>query len=151
MDEGLEGDEMDLPSIREHPVRPTPVAEFDRQTPFWNLFKKFDELYSNLPNLSMREVDAKIVELYDQVVDAATMAGISRMSVAKLQCCGKTRTWTEVNDPGKSQVMPAQNSEKKFKLGDTLKKIFSWLGFKPCDGCERRRRWLNRIGWGKKQ
>lgn len=147
MSEEFEGDEMDLPSIREHPVKPTPIAELDRQAPFWKLFKDFSILYSNLPDMPMREVDQRIVELYDGILEAATMVGISRMSVPKLLCCGKTRAFP--SDPDRSQIMEPIVSVKKFRLGDFLKKIFSFFGLKACDGCERRRRFLNRIGWGK--
>ena len=65
-----------------------------KQKPFWPMIKKMEDLFWALPNLSLRQVDERLEKIYEDILDAAGAAGISRMSVPRWrECCGKKRVW----------------------------------------------------------
>lgn len=125
-----------------------------RQAPFLELIEQFHKLFWELPNLTTRDVDQRLQPMFDNLMNAAATVGISRNSVPSLkECCGKKRVWPD--ELNKSSIFtPVQESVVQLDpkapaggLGDFFKKVFSFFGFKPCEGCERRRRWLNSIRW----
>ena len=126
------------------PEKPEYVPDLvSRQAPYLDLIQMFHKLNDELPTLTTREVDDRLGPMFDKLMDAAAFMGISRISVPQLkECCGKRRVWPDELDH--TQVVPLP---PKKGLGDVLKWIFSWFWLKPCDGCERRRIWLNAIRW----
>lgn len=116
-----------------------------RQAPFMELIELYHKLFWELPNLNTRDVDTRIQVMFEKLMEASSVVGISRNSVPSLkECCGKKRVWPD--DLGKSQFgIPSVQDRQG--LGDLLKKFFGLFGAKPCDGCERRRRWLNGVRW----
>ena len=125
--------------------RPTLIADMAaRQAPYLDLIGLFHKLFWELPGLTQKEVDDRLQPMYEKLMEASATVGISRLSVPSLkECCGKKRVWPDAL--GKSQAM--EIVQDTGGLGDVLKKIFSLFGAKPCEGCERRRRWLNGIRW----
>jgi hypothetical protein len=81
------------------------------------------------------EVDRHLEKIYDGILTMAATVGVSAFSLPKLcAACGRKK-----REPGGS---PA---DENVGLGDVIKTFLTWLGFRSCEGCERRRRWLNRI------
>jgi hypothetical protein len=149
MDDFLEesdGDRQAIQAKRNEATSSSIIKEMaTRQAPFLDLVEQFHKLFWELPNLTTRDVDQRLQPMFDKLMDAAATVGISRMSVPSLkECCGKKRVWPD--DLNKSQVVPAVPRDAG-GLGDILKKTFSWFGATPCEGCERRRKWLNSIRW----
>jgi hypothetical protein len=115
-----------------------------RQAPFLALIDLYHKLFWELPNLTTRDVDARLQVMFDKLMEASATVGISRLSVPALKaCCGYKRVWPDELE--KAQAMEVVKDAGG--LGDLLKKIFGLFGAKPCEGCERRRRWLNGIRW----
>lgn len=147
MDEFLEESDGDRQAIESRKVKRTTLIDdmLARQAPFLDLIELHHKLFWELPSLSSRDIDARLKVMFEKLMEASSVVGISRNSVPSLkECCGKKRVWPD--DLGKSQtgLAPVQD---RGGLGDLLKKIFSAFGAKPCEGCERRRRWLNGIRW----
>jgi hypothetical protein len=114
-----------------------------RQAPFLDLIELYHKLFWELPNLNTRDVDVRLQAMFDKLMDASSVVGISRNSVPSLkECCGKKRIWPDAI--GQSGILPTVQSSG---LGDLVKKVIGWIGIKPCKGCEQRRRWLNGIRW----
>ena len=109
------------------------------------IIARMHDLYWDLPQLTTREVDTRLQELFDLTMDAAATAGISRMSVPRLmECCGKKRAWPE-------DQKKAQDEKLGWGAGDIVRRITRFFGFGHCEACERRRLLLNRIfRFGKK-
>jgi hypothetical protein len=108
------------------------------QLPFMRTIARMHDLYWDLPNLTTKEVDVRLQELFDLTMEAAATAGISRMSVPRLQeCCGKKRAW-----PGEA---PAVEQQLGWGAGDIVRRITRFFGFGHCEACERRRKLLNKI------
>lgn len=53
--------------------------------------------------------------------------------------------WREFNERRKVFVEPNATPAKARGLGDTIAKITSAVGIKPCGGCNRRKAMLNKI------
>lgn len=51
--------------------------------------------------------------------------------------CGCGRLYKSVNDTG--------TPKKSRGLGDTIAKLTTAIGIKPCGGCKERQEWLNRM------
>ena len=114
-----------------------------RQAPFIVLINDFERLYWDLPNLTTKQVDDRIGPMYERVLEAAAYHGISAITAPKLrECCGKVRTW-----PGGVVTGEALG----WGLGDIVRRFTRALGFRSCEGCERRRLWLNSISWWSKK
>lgn len=114
----------------------------ERQKPFVSLINQFEALFWDLPKLTTRDVDARIKPMYDELLKAASYHGISSMTAPRLvECCGKTRTWPDGQKTG--EVLG-------WGLGDIVRRITRAMGIRHCEGCERRRLWLNAISWWKK-
>lgn len=122
------------------PVRLELARSIERnQLPFMRIIAKMHDLFWDLPNITTRDVDVRLQELFDLTMDAAAQQGISRMSVPKLQeCCGKKRVW-----PGEAAAPP--EGKLGWGLGDIVRRITRFFGFGHCEACERRRKALNRI------
>jgi hypothetical protein len=145
-DEFLEESDGDRKAIElQKAKRTTLIADMSaRQAPYLDLIALYHKLFWELPEISTRDVDARLQVMFDKLMEVSATVGISRLSVPSLkECCGKKRVWPD--ELGKSQIMEAVKDAGG--LGDLLKKIFSLFGAKPCEGCERRRRWLNGIRW----
>lgn len=109
------------------------------QLPFLRIIARMHDLYWDLPNLTTREVDVRLQELFNLTMDAAATAGISRMSVPRMQeCCGKKRIWPGEADEKKEQPLG-------WGVGDIVRRITRFFGFGHCEACERRRILLNKI------
>jgi len=144
MNEDFEFDPLDHPT--EIPVKPptgAPVrlelAETITRTqlPFMRMIARMHDLFWDLPSMTTRDVDARLQELFELLMDAAATAGISRMSVPQLkECCGKVRVWP--------REAPAEEP-LGWGLGDIVRRITRFFGFGHCEACERRRKALNRI------
>jgi hypothetical protein len=108
------------------------------QLPFMRMIARMHDLFWDLPNVTTRDVDGRLQELYELLMDAAATAGISRMSVPQLrECCGKKRVW-----PGEP---PKVDGALGWGLGDIVRRITRFFGFGHCAKCEERRKALNRI------
>ncbi len=147
MDELFYFDPLDRPM--ELPVKPPSGAPVRlilsetvtrNQLPFMRMIARMHDLFWDLPNMTTRDVDARLEELYELLMDAAGTAGISRMSVPRLkECCGKARVW-----PG--EPLPAPTEEPLgWGVGDIIRRITRFFGFGHCKKCEERRKALNRI------
>jgi hypothetical protein len=115
------------------------LAMARRQQPFHELVGQFHKMFEEIPNLTLREVDARHMEMFATLLEACEAVGISKMSVPPLkECCGKKRVWKEPADGG-------------LRLGDRIAWILTKLGFKKCEGCVKRQAALNRfrLPWGK--
>ena len=147
MDEIFDFDPLDRPA--EIPVKPPSGAPVRlilsetitrNQLPFMRMIARMHDLFWDLPSMTTRDVDARLQELFELLMDAAGTAGISRMSVPRLaECCGKTRIWpdgvkTEIEEPPLG-----------WGLGDIVRRITRLFGFGHCKKCEERRHALNRI------
>lgn len=116
-----------------------------RQAPFLDLIELHHKLFWELPNLSPKEVDERLKVMFEKLMEASSVVGISRNSVPSLkECCGKKRVWPNEMPDGRSGILPAV---QKTGLGDLIKRLAEWFGIKSCEGCERRRKWLNGIRW----
>jgi hypothetical protein len=78
------------------------------------------------------QVDAHLEKIYDLIKNLAGLVGISAFSLPRI-CgdCGRKRRQSVPDGP--------------VGLGDVLAVFFSWLGFRKCEACERRRQALNRF------
>jgi hypothetical protein len=105
------------------------------QLPFMRMIARMHDLFWDLPNVTTRDVDVRLQELYELLMDAAATAGISRMSVPQLrECCGKKRVW------------PGDPVEKLgWGLGDIVRRITRLFGIGHCEKCEERRKAWNKI------
>jgi len=111
-----------------------------RQVPFMLLIGKFHDLFWDLPKITTRNVDARLQEMYELLMQASASAGISRVSVPRLrECCGKKREWPD------GTVTGEQEKKIWWGLGDIVFRITRFFGFKHCPACERRRKFLNEI------
>lgn len=83
------------------------------------------------------EADRHLETIYDGILRMAATVGVSAFSLPKLcAACGRKK-----REPGGSRADASESPG----LGDVVKTFLSWLGFRSCEGCERRRRWLNRV------
>lgn len=145
MEEFLEESDGDRKAIElKKAQKTTLIADMSaRQAPFLDLIGQFHKLFWELPNLTTRDVDARLQAMFEKLMEASATVGISRNSVPSLkECCGKKRVWPD--EIGQSGILP---TVQKSGLGDLIKKLTELCGIKPCEGCERRRRWLNGIRW----
>ena len=126
------------------PVAPGLVDEIRlRQKPLISLINAFESLYWDLPNLTTRQVDERLQPMYADLLEAASHHGISAITAPKLrECCGKVRTWPDGSTTGEALG---------WGLGDIVRRLTRALGFRSCEGCERRRLWLNSISWWSKK
>ncbi len=135
---------MDLAQIKTAPTK-TPTESswlktavqktVDRQQPFFELAAQFHRLFEEIPQMTTREVDVRIKEMFGTFLDSCERVGISKMSVPQLkECCGRKRIWKDEADG------PAG-----LRLGDKLAWILSKLGFKSCEACKRRQEALNQL------
>lgn len=122
------------------PVRLELSQSIERnQLPFMRIIARMHDLFWDLPNITTRDVDVRLQELFELTMDAASQVGISRMSVPKLkECCGKKRVW-----PGEVAVLA--DEKLGWGVGDIVRRITRFFGFGHCEACERRRKLLNRI------
>lgn len=129
------------------PVRLELAQAIERnQLPFMRIIARMHDLFWDLPNITTRDVDQRLQELFDLTMDAASQVGISRISVPRLsECCGKRRVW-----PGEKPEAAA-DPVLGWGLGDIVRRITRFFGFGHCQKCEERRKALNRIfRFGKK-
>lgn len=110
------------------------LAMARRQQPFHELIGQFHKMFEEIPNLTVREVDARHVEMFSTLLEACETVGISKMSVPPLkECCGKKRVWKDQAPTG------------GLRLGDKVAWILTKLGFKKCEGCKKRQEAMNRF------
>jgi hypothetical protein len=103
-----------------------------RQKPYFILIDRFQKLFYDLPDISVKEVDAQVREMYDVLMEACEGVGISRISIPQLkECCGKKRVW--------------KDEPKGLRIGDKIAWLFDKLGIKKCEGCKKRQEALNKI------
>lgn len=130
-----------LPEGARKPAAPAPpelktvvMRTVARQQPFFDLIAQFHQLFEEIPQMTTREADAKVQEMFSTFLEACEVVGISKMSIPPLkECCGKRRQWKDEEKPG------------GLRLGDRLAWLFSKLGFKPCAGCKKRQAALNNL------
>jgi hypothetical protein len=86
--------------------------------------------------------DLHLEKIYDSILTLAGTVGISAFSLPKLcASCGRKKRG--------EATLPRPGDEKPAGLGDVIKVVLSFFGIrKKCEGCERRRRSLNRIRFG---
>ena len=103
-----------------------------RQQPYFTLLTQFQTLFYDIPDLTAKDVDARVKVMYDTMMEVCEGAGISRISIPQLkECCGKKRVWRE--------------EPKGLRLGDKLAWLFDKLGIRKCEGCRKRQEILNKI------
>ncbi len=116
-------------------VHPAILALAKKQEPFHALISQFHRVYEEIPQMTTRQVDVKLQDMFGTLLDACETVGISKMSVPPLKdCCGKRREWKD--------EAPAAGG---LRLGDKLAWILGKLGFKKCEGCKKRQEALNRF------
>lgn len=149
-DEFTDESDGDHLAVKKSSVRDATLSDIsqniaDRQRPYLELIELFHKLFWELPEITTKDVDARLQSMFDKLMESAATVGISRLSVPSLkECCGKKRIWTDPLNQAQVNLTPVVDSGG---LGDFFKKVFSFLGFKPCAGCEQRLRWLNKIRW----
>lgn len=132
----MDDDELDpLDSAETTPIVPsvslTKPYEVPGQGEYLKLIDQCQVLFRELPRVTTRDVDKRLEKIFETVMNLAPYVGVSRMSIPLLRdCCGGKRVWTE--DLG-------------WGLGDIIRRITRLFGFGHCDGCERRRTWLNSL------
>lgn len=103
-----------------------------RQKPYFILIGQFQKLFYDIPDMTAIEVDGRVKEMYDTLMEACESVGISRISIPQLkECCGKKRVW--------------RSEGGGLRLGDKLAWLFDRLGIKKCEACRRRQEALNKI------
>jgi hypothetical protein len=117
-----------------------------RQKPYFVLIEQFQALFYELPKIGLKDVDVRIKTMYDTLMETCEQAGISRISIPQLkECCGMRRVWPDENQhPGHAPIL---DSVEKSGLGDLIAKLTAFCRIKPCEGCERRRVFLNKFRW----
>ena len=106
-----------------------PITEIPGQKEYLQLVDQCQELFKALPKITTREVDVHLQKIFETIMDLGPYVGVSRISIPLLRdCCGGKRVWKE---------------ELGWGLGDIVRRLTRLLGFGNCDGCERRRIWLN--------
>jgi hypothetical protein len=117
------------------------------QEPFLKLAGQFHDLFWKHPTLPPKEIDARLLEMWESFMDSAAVVGISRFEIPPLkECCGKKRDWPP--DRSAVDLPPVKDPEPNYlRLGDAIrwvtKNIFRMN--RPCEACERRRLFLNSL------
>ena len=150
MDELFDFDPLDRPA--EIPIKPATGAPVRlilsetitrNQLPFMRMIARMHDLFWDLPKITTRDVDDRLQELFELLMDAAATTGISRMSVPRLaECCGKKRIWP---DDVQAALEAHLEPELGWGLGDMVRRVTRFFGFGHCKKCEERRQALNRI------
>jgi hypothetical protein len=110
------------------------AARAMRQKPYFTMIAQFQDLFFKLPELKQKDVDDRLKELYEALMEACESVGISRISIPQLkECCGRGRAQAPTEEaPG-------------LRLGDKVAWLLDKLGFKKCEACKRRQEALNKI------
>lgn len=163
MDESILGDDPLAQPAGEPAVKAPPRQPFsqdvvnqlrDRQDRFIALAEDFYKLWRALPDLNVRQVDVRLVAMYEQLLELAPTLGVSRNGLQQLrECCGKKRVWPAglEGDPALSirredaVRSPFYQEELAWWPGDIIRRITRWLGVPYCKKCDRRRRIINAI------
>lgn len=123
-----------------------------RQESFRDISDRFYMLWWNLPQMTLRQADQEIQDLFRMYMDLAPLLGVSRNGIPELrECCGRKRVWKD--DPlsdnnGRVLVMPPvvePAEDLGWCPGDLLRRITRFFGAKYCEKCDRRRRAINRF------
>ena len=119
------------------------------------LADRFYVLWWNLPEMSLRQVDRELQDLFRMYMDLAPSLGVSRNTIPELkECCGRKRSWKDgslLGDPATALMGAAPPTEapprKKlgWGLGDLIARVTRVWKSEHCDACEARRVWLNSI------
>lgn len=114
------------------------------QLPFMRMIARMHDLFWDLPKITTRDVDVRLQELFELLMDAAAMAGISRMSVPRLaECCGKKRIWPD--EVAQAVLEHLEDPPLGWGVGDIVRRVTRFFGIGHCKKCEERRQALNRI------
>ena len=123
-----------------------------RQDNFIALAEDFYQLWRALPDLNVRQVDARLVPMYERLLALAPSIGVSRNGLQQLrECCGKKRAWPIglLQDPSETLdhvVVPLGTFEELgWWPGDIIRRITRFFGAAYCEKCDRRRRAINRF------
>ena len=142
-----------LEDVSETPIKPAQGAPVKlilsetitrNQLPFMQMVARMHDLFWDLPKMTTREVDDRLKELFELLLDAAGTAGISRMSVPRLaEFCGKSRIWPD--EVAKAIDEHLDPEHLVWGLGDMIRRVTRFFGIGHCKKCEERRQALNRI------
>lgn len=117
---------------------------------FRDLADRFYMLWWNLPQMTTRQADQDIRDMFRMYMDLAPSLGVSRNGIPELrECCGRKRVWRD--DPlsdnnGKVLVMPPVVDPVEnlgWCPGDIIRRITRLFRAKYCEKCDRRRRAIN--------
>ena len=141
-----------MEDVTQTPIRPPSGAPVrlelsesitKNQLPFMRMIARMYDLFWDLPKITTRDVDERLKELFELLMDAAGTAGISRMSVPRLaECCGKRRVWP---DEVHAALEAHLDSDLGWGVGDIVRRVTRFFGIGHCKKCEERRQALNRI------
>jgi hypothetical protein len=127
------------------PPAPPPSADLQKviaeirkkQEPFLRLAGQIHALFWELPTSTSRDVDKKLVPIWESFMEAAATAGLSSYDIPQLkECCGKRRVWPDQVDQA-----------RYLRLGDAVRWVTTNILRikKPCEACDRRQEKLNRL------
>lgn len=123
-----------------------------RQDAFRNVADRFYMLWWNLPQMTTRQADQDLQDIFRMFMDLAPSMGVSRNGIPELrECCGRKRVWK--GDPlsdnnHKVLVMPPVVDPVEnlgWCPGDIIRRITRLFGAKYCEKCDRRRQAINRF------
>ena len=106
-----------------------------KQAPFMNLISQFHTLFWDLPNISTKEVDGRLKEMFEDLLNAAAEVGIERFVLGRLVLAfeheveeGDLLDLQRVGEHERHAVAPAHGQlGGQFALGNVLET----MGFKP--------------------
>jgi hypothetical protein len=122
---------------------------------FRHIADRFYVLWWNLPEMSLRQIDRELQDLFRMYMDLAPSLGVSRNTIPELrECCGRKRSWKDgslLDDPAVALLgaHPIKEDAPKKKLGwglgDLIARVTRVWKVEHCDACELRRLRLNSI------
>lgn len=122
-----------------------------KQEAFRRVINTLHDLWMDLPQMGMRQMDAHIVQAFNQLMDLAPSLGVSRNGLPELrECCGKKRGLSaNETDPGVvmmgTTISPFYREELGWWPGDIIRRITRFFGAAYCEKCDQRRRAINRF------
>lgn len=123
-----------------------------RQEAFRDIADRFYLLWWNLPQMTTRQADQDIQDMFRMYMDLAPILGVSRNGIPELrECCGRKRVWKDdpLSDNNRKVLVMAPAVDPVENLGwcpgDIVRRITRFFGAKYCEKCDRRRRAINRF------
>jgi hypothetical protein len=116
------------------------------QEPFLKLAGQFHDLFWKHPTLPAREIDTRLLDMWESFMDSCSVVGLSRFGIPQLkECCGKKRDWPL--EKSATDLAPVVDEPRYLRIGDAIRWVTKNILRirKPCEACEQRRQFLNHL------